>query len=254
MSQESLFVCAVSTEKDNSDLLPCPQNAGRSAIIIQTRQGSQSAVTGVKCALKTMDQSTHSIFYDTMSEKCALLCILFELLRAQTGFRPWKYVAEYRYLCLTYFLIDSFKNESFQHRLPFQKHLKATAHMHCFCSIECLLLAHCMKRCHLWLCMLTAPTFQCRSIFVLILRYKATVNSSLCRDKRGKKEMNQHSHISFGEEEEGSKIRFTHNSGKDNIGFVQLSPAQNNHFLILYEGQEEAWGSNHTSNQGTCQN
>lgn len=156
-----------------------------------------------------MDQSTHGVLYDTMTEKCALLCILLELLRAQTGFRPWKYAAKYRFLCLTYFLIDSFKNESFQHRLPFQKHLKATACMHCFCSIECLRLGHCMKRCHLGLCLLTTPTFQGKSIFVLILRYKATVNSSLCRDKRGKKEMNQHSHISFREEEEGSKIRFT---------------------------------------------
>lgn len=33
----------------------------------------------------------------------------------------------------------------------FIRHLKATAHTHCFCSNECLSLACCMKRCHLGL-------------------------------------------------------------------------------------------------------
>lgn len=98
-------------------------------------------------------------------------------------------------------------------------------------------MGRCMKRCHLGLCLLSASTFQCRSIFVLILGHKATVNNSFYRDRRGKKETHHHSHFSFREEEggEGAKIRFTHNSGKDNTGFVQLSPSQNNHFLFLYE-------------------
>lgn len=53
----------------------------------------------------------------------------------------------------------------------------------------------CLKRCHLGLCLLSASTFQCRSIFVLILGHKATVNNSFYRDRRGKKEIHHHSHF-----------------------------------------------------------
>ena len=64
--------------------------------------------------------------------------------------RPSKCAAKYLYLCLTYFLIDSFKNESFQRSLPFQRKIKEKVQkMHNYCSLECLPLRVCMKGCQL---------------------------------------------------------------------------------------------------------
>lgn len=62
--KESLFVSVAWTE-------PCPHNEGISAFIIYRQNRTASVVTGVKCD-------------DGKVRKCALLCVTFELLIAQT--------------------------------------------------------------------------------------------------------------------------------------------------------------------------
>ena len=105
-----------------------------------------------------------------------------------TGVRPWKCAAKYLYLCLTYFLIDSFKNESSQHRPPFQKHLKATA-IHAQLLFKLMFSTWSLyEKMSLRALFVDNSNLSVQISFCPLLRHKATVKSSLCRNKRAKED------------------------------------------------------------------
>lgn len=113
---------------------------------------------------------------------------------------------------------------------------------------ECCPRGCCIKRCHLRLAVSTTPTFQSSFIFTLVLRHKAKVKVSFCRDKKGKRKTRTILQCISSEKAKVRKNKIYTEKWKrqlqrlidiERIGACATLPGWNNHFLILYQDLHE---------------